>query len=143
MKQKMLEALAKFQKEGSGWRLHSIKGVEIRIVKFGPLEGSGYSKLPAFLEKKKAIINMQNKDNMCFKWAITRALNPVVDNPHRVTKELKEQAEKYDWDGITFPSKVKDISIREKINGANINLFGFDDETKKIYAIKLNYVMIT
>ncbi len=53
MKGKMLESLAKFQKEGSGWQLHSITGLNIVIVKFNPLSGSGYSKLPPFIAKKK------------------------------------------------------------------------------------------
>ena len=62
MKGKMLESLAKFQKEGSGWQLHSINGLDIIIVKFKPLSGSGYSKLPPSIAKKKAIINMKNAE---------------------------------------------------------------------------------
>ena len=37
MKDKMQESLAKFQKNGSGWRLKSIVGLEIGIVKFNPM----------------------------------------------------------------------------------------------------------
>ena len=74
---------------------------------------------------------------MCFRWAIDRALNPVDDNPQRLTKELIEQAKEFNWEGITFPTKVKDISIWETNNNININLFGFDDEAKKIYTIKM------
>ena len=36
-----------------------------------------YIPLPAFLAAKKAIINLRNEDDKCFKWAITRALTPV------------------------------------------------------------------
>ena len=149
--QKMLESLAKFQKNGSGWRLKSVKGLEIGIVKFDPMEGAGYSKLPPIITKKKAVINMMNKEcekkcgecnqckesKMCFKWAVTRALNPVDDNPQRVTKELREQAERYEWEGVTFPTRVKDIRIWEKNNDININVFGYDDEAKKIYTIRI------
>ena len=39
MVEEMLENLAKFQKQGSGWRLHSIEGLEIFITKFKPLKG--------------------------------------------------------------------------------------------------------
>ncbi len=46
MRNRMRENLSKFQKNGSGWRLKSIIGLEIGIVKFDPLSGSGYSKLP-------------------------------------------------------------------------------------------------
>ena len=151
MKDKMRENLSKFQRNGSGWRLKSIIGLEIGIVKFDPMEGSGYSKLPPVITKKKAVINMMNKEckkrceecdqceesKMCFKWAVTRALNPVDDNPQRVTKDLREQAEKHKWEGITFPTKVKDIHIWGKNNNININVFGYDDEAKKIYTIRI------
>ena len=56
MKGKMLESLSKFQKEGSGWQLHSIVGLYIVVVKFKPLSGSGYSKLPPFITKKKQLL---------------------------------------------------------------------------------------
>ena len=137
MKGKMLESLAKYQKEGSGWRLYSIKGLDVSIVKFNPLDGSGYSKLPKLISDKKAVINMKNNDDQCFKWAVTRALNPVDRNSERITKELKDQAEKYEWKDMTFPVKVKDIHIWEKNNDKFVNVFGYDEENKKIYPIKL------
>ncbi len=39
MRERMLENLAKFQKEGSGWRIHSVEKLEIFITKFKPLKG--------------------------------------------------------------------------------------------------------
>ena len=151
MRDKMQESLAKFLRRGSGWRLKSIIGLEIGIAKFHPMEGAGYSKLPPFIAKKKAVINMKNEEckekcgkcdqceesKMCFKWAVTRALNPVDSKPERVTKELCEQAKKYNWEGITFPTKVKDISVWEKNNGISVNVFGYDTDEKKIYTIRL------
>ena len=65
MKGKMLESLSKFQKEGSGWQLHRIVGLDISVVKFNPLSGAGYSELPPFIAKKKVVINMKNDDNQC------------------------------------------------------------------------------
>ena len=137
MKGKMLESLAKYQKEGSGWQLHSIKGLDISVVKFNPLDGSGYSKLPKLISDKKAVINMKNEGDQCFKWAVTRALHPVKRDSERVTKELREQSKKYEWDGLDFPVKVKDIPIWEKNNNKFVNVFGYDEENKKIYPIKL------
>ncbi len=32
------------------------------------------------------------ESKMCFKWAVTRALNPVTSKPERITKELRELA---------------------------------------------------
>ena len=138
MRDKMLESLAKYQKEGSGWQLYSIVGLDISIVKFKPLSGSGYSKLPPTIAKKKAVINIKNEDDQCFKWAITRALNPTDKNPDRITKELREQSEKLNWDGITFPVKIKDISVWEKNNETKVNVFGYDEDSRKLYAIKIS-----
>ena len=158
MKNKMLENLSKFQKNGSGWRLKSIIGLEIKITKFDPMSGSGYSTLPPLITKKKAVINMMNRkckegekeycecdkckeSVMCFKWAVTRALNPVDDNPHRITNELREQAKKYNWSDITFPTKVKDISVWEKNNKIiSVNVFGYDEDSKKLYTIRIGEV---
>ena len=163
MNDKMRENLSKFQKEGSGWRLKGIVGLEIGVVKFDPLSGSGYSKLPPAITKKKTIINMRNEKckkgkrisdetdeeskqckcdqceeaKMCFKWAVTRALNPVNDNPHRITEDLREQTKKYKSDGIEFPVKVKDIHIWEKNNNRFVNVYGYDEDSKKVYNIKM------
>ncbi len=141
MKGKMLESLSKFQKEGSGWQLHRIVGLDISVVKFNPLRGAGYSKLPPFIAKKKAVINMKNNDDQCFKWAVTRALNPIGKNSDRITKELKDQAEKYDWSDLNLPVKVKDISIWEsksKNKNIKINVFGYDEDTQKVYTIRMH-----
>ncbi len=151
MKDKMRENLSKFQRNGNGWQLKSIIGLEIGIVKFDPIEGSGNSKLPPIITKKKTVINMMNKEckkrcgkcnqcegsKMCFKWAVTRALNLVDDNPQRITNELREQAERYKWNEITYPTKVKGIHIWEKNNNININVFSYDDEAKKIYTLRI------
>ena len=98
----MLESLAKYQNLGSGWRLHSIEMLEIFITKFKPLGGKSYKPFPKAIVKKKAVINMENDDNQCFKWAVTRALNPIKRDSERITIILKIQAEKYNWDGIEF-----------------------------------------
>ena len=70
---------------------------------------------------------MQNYDNECFKWAIVRALNPVKDNPQRITKELQKLAEQYDWSKIPFPTPYGDRSVNkfEKKNNISINVYGF------------------
>ena len=77
MKKPVFESLAKFQRQGSNWRFHSVLSLDHDTVKYVPLGGSSYIPLPKFLAAKKAIINLKNQNDECFKWAITRALNPV------------------------------------------------------------------
>ena len=74
-----LENLAKFQREGSGWRLHSITKLVIQVTRYEPLAENKYmTPPPRRLIGKRAIANMKNDDNECFKWAVTRALHPCV-----------------------------------------------------------------
>ena len=69
-----------------------------------PLRGSSHIPLPNKIKDTKALINIKNKDNQCFKYAVTRALNPVTKNAGLISKELREQTKKYNWDGIEFPT---------------------------------------
>ena len=35
----------------------------------------------SLIKSKKAVINMENEDEECFKWVVTRVLYPVFSNP--------------------------------------------------------------
>ena len=53
--------------EGSGWVLERIINIILHTAKWDPLNAGSYMELPANLKNKKAIINMKNQDNECFK----------------------------------------------------------------------------
>ena len=84
MKETFLKSLAKFHRQGSNWRFHSVLSLDLHTVKYEPLGGSSYIPLPAFLAAKKAIINLRNEYDECFKWAITRGLNPEEKHSERI-----------------------------------------------------------
>ena len=67
MKETVLESLAKFQRQGSNGRFHLVLSLDLHTVKFEPRGGSSYIPLPTFLAAKKAIINLRNEDDECFK----------------------------------------------------------------------------
>ena len=96
MKETVLESLAKFQRHGSNWRFHSVLSRDLHTVKYVPLGGSSYIPLSKFLAAMKAIINLNNEDDECFKWAITRALNPV----EKTLNVLIKNFEKYQRNSI-------------------------------------------
>ena len=77
IKDKLIENLTVFQEGQSGWRFRSIVSLNVFTAKYiyKPLKGSSYIPLPSCLASKKAIIIMQNEDEKCFKWSVTRALN--------------------------------------------------------------------
>ena len=67
-------------------------------------------RVPVFLAAIKAIINLKNEDDECFKWVITRALNPVEKNSERIDKNLRETSKVHNWEGLKFPVNLSDIN---------------------------------
>ena len=134
--QKIIEAMATFQQRGSNWRFKSVVKLDINTYVYKPLSGRSYIPLPKKLAKKKAIINMQNEDNECFKWCVTRALNPIENHPERITKELKKQSIELNWDEVVFPMALNKITKFEN-NNANIGVNVFGYERQDIYPLRI------
>ena len=127
MENEMIENLERFNRGGSNWVFEKVLVLEIHFVRWKPLRGSGWIALPPALQKKKALINMKNEDDMCFKWCLSRALNPVEIHPERITPKLREQAEKLNWEGCKFPMAVNKIKLFESRNpGISVNVFGWN-----------------
>ena len=66
MVERIIEKMATFQTMGSGWRLYSIIQLKLHTVRYNPVRGETWIPLPKELANKKAIINIQNKDNNVF-----------------------------------------------------------------------------
>jgi len=50
----------------------------INIAQYQALRGDSHMPLPEKLQNKKAIINVQNQDNQCLRWALRAALFPAT-----------------------------------------------------------------
>ena len=127
--QQILNKIAQWISEGSGWTIQSIENHYINIVNYSPLKGSSYIKLSQELQNSaKGLINMKNKDNECFRWCHIRHLNPQDKYPQRIKKTDKQYIEKLDYSGIEFPVTVKQINKIEKQNNICINVFGYEEK---------------
>ena len=124
--------LADYQKNGSGWYFKEVISFEIHIVDYKPIKGSSYIPLPEFLLRKKAIINMENKDDKCFLWCVLRYLHPVQKNASRIN-DLREYENDLNFKGIDFPIRVKDI---QKFENPNPNLPGIQNCMMKKFQMK-------
>lgn len=135
---KVMENMANFQMRGSNWRFKSVVKLDIITVVYKPLKGKSYIPLPKELANKKAIINMKNDDDQCFKWCVTRALNPVERDSENITKILRKQAETLTWEGIEFPVAVNEnvISRFEKNNDISVNVFGYEKDVYPLHISK-------
>lgn len=132
-----------FQMHGSGFTLSEIKELNIQVSHFQPIRGSSFIDLPKFLKSKKAIINVQNNDNQCFKYAILSALYPATSNPHRATNYYPYM-NKLDFTNIKFPVQLTDIAKFEQQNPTiSVNVYHFDDEKKLIQPLRLTKAVKT
>ena len=127
MTSRIFELIQNFHNRGSGWQFDRVEHLDININPYNPLSASSYIPLPKKLADKKAIINVKNeKDNECFKWAVTSAVFPAERDGDRLSKQMKKDSEKFDWTGIEFPVSLKQIDKFEKQNNYAINVFGYE-----------------
>jgi hypothetical protein len=77
---KISEEMQTYLGKGSGSVLYRVAKLVIHTNEYKPLGGSSYVELPKFIKAKKAVIDIKNKDQECFKYCIARALNPVSKN---------------------------------------------------------------
>ena len=134
-KEKMLEGISNFQINGSGWYLKAVKNLEIHTNEFSVIRGSSYLPLPEWIMRKKAILNIKNKDNKCFLWCLLRYLHPCEKNDEHIGN-LKQYENSLNTKGINFPMRVKDISKFERLNPdlPSINVFSNNGYT--IYPLR-------
>ena len=85
----ILEKISIYQKNGSGWYFKEIVHFEIHTADFNPMRGSSYITLPDWIMRKKALLNIKNKDNKCFLWCVLRYLHPKTKNAELLT-DLKQ-----------------------------------------------------
>ena len=83
---KIHQSFTDYQRQGSNWLLDYVIELTMHMVQYQPLRGSSYIHLPGKLKLKHAIINVQNRDEKCFLWAVLAALFPPVSHPQRVVK---------------------------------------------------------
>jgi len=133
----ILNAIEEFVQNGSNYQLYSIKAVKIDVDIYSPLGGGSYIDLPDFIKNKQCCINVKNKDDECFNWAIKSCImnKNVKHHPERTpwydNKQIDEILIKA---GVTYPFEPKENIIRKVENKINrsINIYTFD-KTKNGY----------
>ena len=113
---------------------------DLHTVKYESLGGLSYISLPGILAAKKAIINLKNENDDCFKWTITRELNLVEKNSERIDMKLREKSEVLNWEGQKFPVNLNDINKFENHNSSiSVNVFGYKNLFYPLRISKHNY----
>ena len=125
----MQQQVPEKETQGSGWQFQRVLTLELHIAKYKPLAGSSWFDLPSELKAKKAIINIKNTDDQCFKWSILAALFPGGKNAERVSKYTEHES-KLDWSGLSFPVQLQGIPAFESKNKLSIHVYGWDKKNE-------------
>ena len=123
---------------GSGWVFLEIENLTLHVSKWDPVNAGSYIYLPEALKNKKAIINMKNEDNECFKWYVLRALNPKDNNPDRIDKDLKSKQDTLNMEGISYPVDFRGVDRFESQNPEiSISILGYNKD-ERVYPLKIS-----
>ena len=103
---------------GSEFVCESVDLLYYHLHRINLKSGESYVDSPKWLKDKGATINPKNKkDNKCFQYAITVALNhqSIGNNPQRASK-IEPFIGQCNWKRIDFPSYLKDWKKFEQDN---------------------------
>ena len=92
---------------GNEFIYDSVDALYYNLNKVSLSRGGSYIDSPKWLKNKKATINKKNKDDKCFQYSLTVALNyeKIKKYPQRISK-IKPFIDKYNWKE-TFQHIVK------------------------------------
>ena len=123
--------------QGSGWRFSKIINLVLHTATWDPLNAGSYIDLPPYLKNKKALINMQNEDEECFKWCVLRALYSKDTNPQRIDNDLKSKQDTLNMKGIKYPVDFRDIDRFESQNpNISISVLSYNETNQTINPLK-------
>lgn len=122
----------------SAYMWMAASGVAITMTENPPTRGGGFIESPPGLKHHKGIINVRNKDDDCFKYAVCASLyHDKLD--HKAAKWRPAPYRKFfsdfDWTGLSFPVSVEEIEGFEKRNSMSVSVFAWAYDDKRIFTI--------
>ncbi|KAM0726697.1 hypothetical protein ACS0PU_007881 [Formica fusca] len=126
-----LASLEEFQERDSGWDLSRILDLNVNINKYNPMRAGCHIKLPRQIIMKRAVINVQSKDNACFAWAVVAALYPAEDHVYRESS-YPHYTTVLNLQDIELPVTVNQIKKFELHNDISINVYCIEKENNVV-----------
>jgi hypothetical protein len=139
------ERISEFIRNGSGYIVSGIKSISLELTPFKPgiRKAKGYIPLYSWLRGRRTVMNIQNKDNLCFWKCLYRAFvkndkwgHSCRDVPMKKLEEFMKQRG-FDVDifkeGYTIPSlAIFEEKYKISINKYDIGMNG-PHETRQYY----------
>lgn len=82
---------------------------------------------PVELQNTRALINIRNKDEKYFLWAVLAAIHPQQNNKNRLT-HYEQFENTINMDGIDYFVSLTSVPKFEKQNLISINIFGYENK---------------
>ena len=94
--------------------------------------------LPKWTKSKKAVINAQNNDEVCFKWAVIATLHhEEIKKDHQRISRLRPYENQHNWKGLEFPVSIKKIDKFEENNpGIAVKVLFSKNKSQNIYTAR-------
>src|SRR5271157_4497945 len=112
---RILDLIENFISNGSGWTIERIKSSTIHCAAYYQIGGGSYLPLPKWLVVKRALLNIENVDDMCFAYSVLAHIHPKRSNPSRV-RPYQRHLHELNLAGLTWPMAIKKIPLFEKNN---------------------------
>ena len=128
-----------FTRQGSGWKLHRICHLELRNVlcKKKMVGGSRLSNLPLEIQRKRCVLDLNSKDNMCFYYAVAAGIHNVKLHAKR-TKQYEEIVNNFYQ--VEVPMSLGSLRSFEKLNRISVNVFKYNSPNPRlIYCSKYHF----
>ncbi len=123
-------AIENKQFERSGLHIDSINSLTVMYTVYDPTRAGSYIKLPKWLADKKALINIQNLDDYCFKYCIQCHKYQIYNKPHpERLHHYKHIEDDLNYNGMEFPVGNADIDVFENNNKkqVSVNVYRVND----------------
>ncbi|XP_064629257.1 uncharacterized protein LOC135488549 [Lineus longissimus] len=124
--EKISRGIENFMRDGSGWGVDRVIKFYLNIARYQPLRWGSYIDLPVHVKRKKAVVNVKNKDDHCLRWALLSAKYPAADHSDRISRYLPFR-DTLDFRGVDSPTPLSQVGTVEAKNDLAINVFGYDN----------------
>ena len=97
------------------------------MFKIRPLRAGSYIPTPErYSNSRCGLINVKNNDQECFRWCMRYHQSPQGKHDDRTTA-LSKYEDKYNYDGISYPTTYEDINHFQEINKVCIYVYTIDE----------------
>ena len=137
----LLNFIEVFELNGSGWVFSNFQSLQLTLWQLDPLRGSAFTPLPRWIQTRRAVVNVADTGDDCFKWAILADMHPVDVNADRRGKYV-EHIVKYDFSPLLFPVPLQAVGSFALRNNMSINVYWEDDDNERIYPLRVSSTLV-